>query len=352
MKHNASLEIKPGKLFFSPMHYKKIIQHIEKTAPLQIAEDWDNSGVQIASAQKEIEHLAIALDPSWQTIKKSVELKADFILCHHPLTLKPTLPSRLNTFHRILRTLLERDTWLYSAHTSLDANPEGPVTWLADLFKLKNLKTIYPCCSVSAIRIEFNPLLPFDQFQQFVEQFEILDYQQDSDLRVRNMLLWPDKRQDFVSFIYSKFADVNYSITQLNFPVKKYGLGVCGRLDQEMDTESFLKKLSQIIELATCRFIGNAPAKIKKIAYCPGSGADFAQGAFSSGADIYITGDVKYHQAQAIEEMGYALDVGHFILEEEMMRTWSVQLQEELPDLKISFIKGKDPFVAQITNRF
>jgi putative NIF3 family GTP cyclohydrolase 1 type 2 len=124
------------------MHPQDIIAHIEATAPLHLAASWDNSGVQIASSSKEVKTLCVALDPTVDTMRRAVDLKADFLLCHHPLTLSPRLPSRLDEFHEVLRLSLATAMWLYSAHTSLDANPNGPVNWLGRSMGLEDMRVL------------------------------------------------------------------------------------------------------------------------------------------------------------------------------------------------------------------
>ena len=64
-----------------------------------------------------------------------------------------------------------------------------------------------------------------------------------------------------------------------------------------------------------------------------------------AGAEIFITGDLKYHPAlEAAEQLPLILDVGHFCLEEEMMRRFADRLREELP-LPVAFYPGRDPFI-------
>jgi hypothetical protein len=68
--------------------------------------------------------------------------------------------------------------------------------------------------------------------------------------------------------------------------------------------------------------------------------------AFARGADVFLTGDLKYHQAQAVQDLGLTMDVGHFCLEETMMRIWSESLDRELsPEgIRVVFLPGRDPF--------
>ena len=72
--------------------------------------------------------------------------------------------------------------------------------------------------------------------------------------------------------------------------------------------------------------------------------------AFAAGADVYVTGDPKYHQAQAVPPGKCILDVGHFSLEEVMMRRFAADLAGSLgpngPAMR--FFPGNDPFSAYV----
>ncbi|MDD2495257.1 MAG: Nif3-like dinuclear metal center hexameric protein [Tissierellia bacterium] len=55
---------------------------------------------------------------------------------------------------------------------------------------------------------------------------------------------------------------------------------------------------------------------ISRVAFCGGSGSEFISDAITKGADIYITGDIKYHQAQdALKNNLVIIDAGHHYTE-------------------------------------
>lgn len=73
--------------------------------------------------------------------------------------------------------------------------------------------------------------------------------------------------------------------------------------------------------------------------------------ALASGADVYITGDIKYHSALDAEASGLRIiDVGHFTLEEEMMRRFAATLAEQL-SVPVTFLPGRDPLTGERTPR-
>lgn len=117
------------------MKLADVIHHIERTAPLSIAASWDRSGVQVASGREEIRRLAVCLDPTPASVSRALDEGADMILSHHPLTLEPRFTDRLVAYREVLFLLFRADVPLYAAHTSLDANPVGPVAgWRKNSF--------------------------------------------------------------------------------------------------------------------------------------------------------------------------------------------------------------------------
>lgn len=126
------------------MNSTRLIEIIEKIAPPEIAAKWDKSGIQCYSELDEINKLAVCLDPCPKMVKQALDWKAQFILSHHPLTLAPELPDKNNNYYKILKALLTNGAWLYAAHTSLDANPEGPVKFFGESLDLQHTAVLEP----------------------------------------------------------------------------------------------------------------------------------------------------------------------------------------------------------------
>ncbi len=265
------------------MQAETLIDHLEQKAPLELAADWDQSGIQVSSTKKQIKRLAISLDPDPETLTRALSWKADFILTHHPLSLKPELPCRENTYTRSLRLLFQNDVWLYSAHTSLDVQSTGPVAWLARSMHWSDLK----------------PVRPVEAEGQ------------------------------------SQSAAV---------AATSQGYGLIGRLPVPCTPKEFYRQLGNILGIQSCIRSGPEPELVQYAAYCPGSGMDLAPAAFAQGAQLFISGDLKYHQAQALQDQGLVLDVGHFVLEELMMQTWAQDLSARLKawQIETAFFPGRE----------
>ena len=124
------------------MLVQDICKAVERTAPLSHAAPWDNSGVQVACTREDASCIAVCLDPTPQAVHEALSLGAQCVVSHHPLLLQGRLPNRLDAFHTVLRELFTADALLYAAHTTLDSNPHGPVSWLARELRLRDARVL------------------------------------------------------------------------------------------------------------------------------------------------------------------------------------------------------------------
>ncbi len=264
------------------MKTSNVISLIETLAPSRFAASWDNCGVQIAGPEREVKKVAVALDPLPQVVSSALDWGAEMILTHHPLTIEPKLPAELNWFRDVMKQILCADATLCAAHTSLDVQFGGVVSWLGRELGLRSLRVLDPVAE--------------------------------------------------------------------NDSGETLGYGCIGDLEYAMSYEVFVEQVAQTTGCGVIVLCGSEPETVSRVAMCPGSGSSFMNKAFAQGADVFITGDVKYHPAQ--ESVGAVLDVGHFSLEEEMMRRFAVVLEQESKgEIEVRFFIGRNPFAYHLRGK-
>jgi dinuclear metal center YbgI/SA1388 family protein len=328
------------------MQPEHVIARLEKDALPWLAASWDHSGIQVRGNRDRITRMAVALDPTIETIRTASDQGADFILTHHPLGLTPRFPAADDELHATMSLLMQQGIWLYAAHTTLDAQPEGPANWLARDLGLINRTVLEPTASSSALLVRIphgRNLCPIELpgVVTVMEQETILE-----------LVVWKNQwsavRRELE---HRRGGTFDYHALPLEEPSRSFGFGCMGDLEVPMDWSSFQTRLAGLLGTAYWTRIGTPPAAISRVAYCPGSGASAAHRAFALGAHVYITGDIKYHQAQEIQSLGLALDVGHYILEEKMMHAWFEMLKPDFTaqGVELVFIPGKNPLCVEKT---
>ncbi len=95
-------------------------------------------------------------------------------------------------------------------------------------------------------------------------------------------------------------------------PLDKDGFGVVGELAEAVDTDLFLSKVAERLSLKMMRHSDVVSDKVQRVAICTGSGGSLLGAAIESGADIYITADLKYNDFFSAQKELTLLDVGHY----------------------------------------
>ncbi len=126
------------------------------------------------------------------------------------------------------------------------------------------------------------------------------------------------------------YEEVAYDLIPLANPWPGVGLGRLGRLPAPVPLADFADRVKVLLGCASVRLVGPPEQVVGKVAVCGGSGAGLIQEAQRRGADVLVTGDIKYHEARQAEELGLALiDAGHFASEHLMVAELAKRLEEE-----------------------
>ena len=155
-----------------------------------------------------------------------------------------------------------------------------------------------------------------------------------SDIAIYSAHTNLDATFDGVSFEMGNNLELNdMSVLVANAPGSETGLGVVGYTKNPVPRMEFLRKVKETFGVRALRYSGESPhVVIRKVALCGGSGASFIGDAIRSGADVFLTGDVKYHD---FTTYGYEIliaDIGHFESELCSRKILSRIIREAYPD--------------------
>lgn len=124
-------------------------------------------------------------------------------------------------------------------------------------------------------------------------------------------------------------------------PEKTTGLGVTGNITPTPKME-FLRKVKDTFHVKALRYSGQSPhIVVRKVALCGGSGASMIKEAMAAGADVYLTGDLKYHDFTSYGLDILLADIGHYESELCATHIFSRIIRAELPDFVTYFAESE-----------
>ena len=117
------------------MKLSNVAEIIEKLAPKELKEEWDNVGILIGEKNKEIKKAVVSLDFNGEVLEYAVKEGADLIITHHPVIF-----DKLSSITDVdILNCIKNDISVYSAHTNLDNADGGVNDVLCDVLGLKNI---------------------------------------------------------------------------------------------------------------------------------------------------------------------------------------------------------------------
>lgn len=138
----------------------------------------------------------------------------------------------------------------------------------------------------------------------------------------------------------------NSKIIDVNEFDNEVGIGRLYTLSKEMNIDEYATFVKNSLKIKNIRIISENREKIiKKVALINGSGMSYWRKVKSLGADLFITGDIGYHDALDAKEAGInVFDIGHF----ESENCFVELLRKDIEGMGIEVITFNDGPVFEI----
>jgi dinuclear metal center YbgI/SA1388 family protein len=337
---------------------------LEDLAPVRVAEPWDNVGLLVGRRGNEVKRVLVALDLTSEVLVEAVTDGVQAIVTHHPLLFDPvrkvTDDSRVGV---LLQQLVAADISLFACHTNLDGASGGLCDLLAGELGLVDVSPLqhaaagqrkfvgfvppdhldkvkaalfaagagrlgaYEGCAFGVLgRGEFRPLEGAKPAVGRVGRSESVD-------EVRFETLIPDRSMAAVIRAFlavHPYEEPAFDVYSVENRLVSSGIGRVGRTRVAMALVSFAEAIAETLGLERCQYVGEPGRLLDRVAVVTGSGAGLIESA-AEVADVLVTGDLKYHDAERAVDSGIALvGLPHFEMECWALETWSGVLAERL----------------------
>ena len=328
------------------MKIKEITAVIEAFAPLAYQESYDNAGLIVGNPDDEVKGALICLDSTEEIVDEAIAKNCDLIIAHHPIVFSGL--KKLNGKNYIEKTIIKaikNNIAIYAAHTNLDNVTNGVSFKMAQKIGLTNCKVLAPKGNLLNKIVTFCPVKDADNVRQAmfdsgagaignynecsfngegIGTFKAgegttpyvgkkNEQHQEPEVKIETVVVTHQLHRVVQALIQAHpYEEVAYDIYPLNNTMNTIGSGLIGELQQEEEELAFLKRLKKDLKTESIRYTNLRKKKVKKVALCGGSGSFLLNDAIKANADIFISGDFKYHQFFDAEDKIVIADVGHY----------------------------------------
>lgn len=328
------------------MKIAEIIQLLEQTAPLSYQESYDNAGLLTGNAGWDCTGIICSLDATEDVISEAKSKGFNLVVAHHPIIfggLKKITGK--NYVEKTVIAAIKNDIAIYAIHTNLDNVINGVNDKIADKLGLVNRQILAPKLNQLMKLYTFVPTeyaakvrsAIFEAGAGNIGNYSECSFnaegtgtfkagegtnpfvggigQQHHEKEVKIETIFPAFLQQKIVTALIKahpYEEVAYDIVALANTYQQAGSGLIGELTEPVTEIQFLAQIKAAFELSVIRHTPLSGKKVKKVALCGGAGSFLTGKAIASGADFYITGDVKYHEFFDANDRLVIADIGHW----------------------------------------
>ncbi|MEQ8470505.1 MAG: Nif3-like dinuclear metal center hexameric protein [Marinoscillum sp.] len=328
------------------MRIKDITNYLETFAPLAYQESYDNSGLMVGDPNSDFTSGLITLDITEAVIDEAIEAGHNLIIAHHPLIFKGL--KKLTGSHWVEKCVIKaikHDISLYAIHTNLDNVLLGVNKKICDQLGLIDTKTLNPKSGILTKLVTFTPKETTDSVLKALYAAgagEIGNYDhcsfrvdgtgtfrpgENTNPHIGFSNVDESVNEDRIEVIFPThisgkvlsalhqahpYEEVAYYLSSLDNKHQEVGSGMVGHLENEMDPFEFLSYLKRTMKTNCVRHTPIHTKTVKKIAVCGGAGSFLLSKAIGAKADVFITGDFKYHDFFEADNKIIVADIGHY----------------------------------------
>ncbi|MBN2064539.1 MAG: Nif3-like dinuclear metal center hexameric protein [Sedimentisphaerales bacterium] len=367
------------------MKLAQIMPFLDKIAPLSLAESWDNVGLLAGDPASNIKKVILTIDLTPAVLAEARDRQAELILAYHPPlfeAVKQIVPGMKAS--PLLYEVIRSGKAIYALHTALDMAQGGVNDMLAEIIGIKDPQPLALAQAQPADNYKIVVFVPVDQTERVAQAMfaagagtvgEKEKYTQCSfrtegtgsfkcgpeshpaigtpgsvEMVRENRLetIVPQARlSEVVKAMRAahSYEEVAYEI----YPLVKspeHGLGRWGQLAKPVAKKTLIAAVKKSLHVKCVGIIGPESGRASTVAVAAGSCGSLLNAVIARGCDLYLTGELKHHDALKLQDAGVTtICVGHSNSERLILARIAGRLNEQFLGRLEAFVSkyDKDP---------
>ncbi|MEA2734617.1 MAG: hypothetical protein QOE14_1068, partial [Humisphaera sp.] len=353
------------------MELRKVISALEEIAPTRNAEAWDNVGLLAGDPQQEVTRAILCIDYTPAVAAEAAKEKCDLVIAYHPVIFDGLKRIVSGSAGSVVFDAIRRGVAIYSPHTALDVADGGTNDMLADAIGIAPetrgpLRLIEPKASQYKL-VTFVPEQDVDRVAAALFDAgagRIGNYTQCSfrtagtgtffgeagttnptvgqsgkleraaEVRIETVMPIARLTEVLAALRASHpYEEPAFDLVQLAAPPEKLGQGRLGKLPAPTARGQVIDRIKRELRLNHLLIAGPTSGAVNIAACCAGSCGDMLDDALRARAELYLTGEMKHHEALRAARAGMTVVCTlHSNSERAVLKRLGKRLSDELPE--------------------
>lgn len=359
------------------MKLKDLVDCLQTIAPTHLAEPWDNVGLLAGDPQQVLARAMLCIDYTREVAEEARAAQCDAVIAYHPPIFDPV---KRVTAPGLIYDAIRRGVALYSPHTALDVADGGTNDMLADAIGLRERQPLRVAAShpmqyklvtfVPAEALEKVSGALFEAGAGRIGEYAECSFRSEGtgtffgrdgtnpavgkagrresapEIRLETVVSIRDTEKVLTALRTAHpYEEPAFDLVQLAAPPRAIGQGRIGTMPpvQRDDVFSRIKRA-----LGTDRLLIAGPREgaITSAAACAGACGKMLDDALSRGVELYLTGEMRHHDALRAAEAGLTVVCAlHSVSERAVLARVAERLRRDLPALQVQLSqRDRDPF--------
>ncbi len=370
------------------MKLNRIVEVLERIAPLELAEAWDNVGLLAGDGRREIRRAMLTIDLTAEVLTEAKKAKTDLLIAYHPPIWEPLKKVVAGKgASGLLYEVIRAGMAVYSSHTALDAVKGGVNDRLAEIVGIEEPRPLQEASAKESRMCKLVVFVPPGDAGKVSEAIFAAGaghvgeagkyskcsfrtagtgtfacgpgshptigrrgrFEQVEEVRLETIL--PVERIAAAveamrgAHSYEEPAYDLYPLLEAD--EEGVGMGRFGTLKKAQTVSGLVAKIKKQLGVKTVGVVGRRAGLVRTAAVCAGSGGSFVKQVIAKGCDLYLTGELKHHHALELQAAGVtAVCAGHSNSERMFLPALARRLKRELAGVEVKVSrKDRDPMV-------